>query len=90
MSLTERGYFIDTSANVACEINFFDGSAKVDEIINSFDDDHSSIETDATSMKDDVLRKDKVRIPKCIISSRKGIAIKLMSIDEQHEMLLDE
>lgn len=73
-----------------CEIKLFDESEEVDEVTNPLDDDGSSIKIEVTSMKDDILRKNKFKIPKCIISSRKGTTIKLMSIDRQCEVLLDE
>lgn len=90
MSFTKRGYFIDTNPNVAYEIKKFDESEEVNEATNPLDNDDSSIKTDTISMKDDFSRKDKIRIPKCIISSRKGTTIKLMSINGQPKMLLDE
>lgn len=90
MFFTKRGDFIDASANITREIKPFDKSERIDQVTNLLDDDGSFIETKATSMKHDISREDKVKIPKCIIPLKKGTAIKLMSINGQCQVLLDE
>lgn len=89
-SFTKRGDFIDVSEDVTHEVELFDESEEVDEVTKLLNDDGSFIETKETSMKHDISREDKVKPPKYMIPSKRGVAIKLMRIDGQYEVLLDE